>query len=123
MAVERQPRYINAFLDEKPTLAELCEHVRVGVEWRVFGELLELDSNKLDDIEKNENCDDSKAMKMFELWFSTKTRTTRRKIIETLREEAISENTVAVNYEKALTTKCEYIYIYIVYTILFYIFM
>ena len=108
MALERPTTYFDAFLNEKPTVAELCELVRVGAKWHELGILLELDSVNLNGIDElNKDCD-FKAMRMFELWLRTKPNATRRQIIETLKEEDIDMNAVAVDYKEALTTKCEY---------------
>ena len=107
MALEGPPRYFDALLNEKPTVAELYEFVRVGAKWLELGILLELDSVNLNGIDElNKDCD-FKAKKMFELWLTTKHSATRRQIIETLKKEAIGMNAVAVDYEKALETKCE----------------
>lgn len=75
------------------------------MKWRVFGIALELDSDQLDDIEKRNKDYELKAMRMFELWLSTKPSTTRREIIETLKKKAIGQNVIADSYEKALKTK------------------
>ena len=37
-------------LEEKPTLDELCEHIRIGSKWYQLGVLLKLNDVKLDDI-------------------------------------------------------------------------
>ena len=107
MAFEGRPTYSNDFLNEKPTVAELCEHVRIGTKWYVLGTLLDLDTMELNGIDElNKDCG-FKATKMFELWVRTKTNATRRQIIETLKKKAVGMNAVAVDYEKALEAKCE----------------
>lgn len=42
--------YFNQFLDVKPTLDELCEHIKVNMKWYKFGLLLKLDTTKLEAI-------------------------------------------------------------------------
>ena len=94
--------YFNQFLNGKPTLAELCEHVRINTKWYKFGVLLELDTTKLDGIEQQYKESDVKAVKMFELWLSSKPKAMRREIIATLRKDAIGENTIAEQYQSVL---------------------
>ena len=94
--------YFNQFLNGKPTLAELCEHVRINTKWYKFGVLLEVDTTKLDGIEQQYKESDVKAVKMFELWLSSKPKTMRREIIATLRKDAIGENTIAEQYQSVL---------------------
>ena len=108
MALEERPTFVNDFLNEKPTVAELCEYVRVGEKWYILGTLLELAAVDLHGIDEQCKDQDLKATKMFELWLSTKPNTTRRQIIETLKKGAVGKNAVAVEYETALTTKCKY---------------
>ena len=94
--------YFNQFLNGKPTLAELCEHVRVGIKWYTFGVLLKLDTTKLDSIRLMNEESDVKAIKMFELWLNSKPKATRRDIIDTLQKDTIAENTIAEQYESVL---------------------
>ena len=102
MAVGGNLTGFEAFLNEKPTLDELCRHVRVETKWYEFGVLLKLDIIKLDGIRLMNENSVFKAIKMFELWFSSNPTATRREIIETLRTEAIGEKTIAEDYNKAL---------------------
>ena len=94
--------YFNQFLNGKPTLDELCEHVRIDTKWYKFGVLLKLDTTKLDGIEQQYKESDVKALKMFELWLSSKPKAMRREIIETLQKPTIEENVIAEEYKKAL---------------------
>ena len=99
--------FFNQFLNGKPTLHELCEHVRIDTKWYKFGVLLKVDITNLDGLEQlNKGCD-IKALKMFESWLSINPKATRQQVIETLQKEAIGENTVAEKYIKALT-ECKY---------------
>ena len=113
MAVVGELTGFEAFLNEKPTLDELCRHVRVETKWYAFGVLLKLDIIKLDCIRLMNEDGVFKAIKMFELWLSSNPTATRREIIETLRTETISEKTIAEDYNKALKeskTYCNCIY-------------
>lgn len=103
MAVGGELAGFDMFLNEKPTLDELYEHARVGTKWYNFGVLLKLDANKLNSIRVMNEDTDFKVVKMFELWLSTNPNARRREIIETLTMKAFGENTLAANYQKALT--------------------
>ena len=94
-------------LEEKPTLDELCEHIRIGSKWYQLGILLKLDPKKLrDDIQKlPENCT-YKTSRMFELWLDTNPNATRRQVIDALRKEVIEEITIAHDYEEMLRKSC-----------------
>ena len=94
--------YFDQFLNGKPTVHELYEHVRVGTNWHKLGVLLKLDIKKLNDIRSLNEDSDFKSLKMFELWLSSKPNATRREIIETLKKDAIGEITVAERYRVAL---------------------
>ena len=91
------------FLNGKPTVNELYEHVRVGTNWHKLGVLLKLDIIKLNDIRQLSEDSDFKALKMFELWLSSNPNATRREIIETLQKDALKENTIAEEYKMAST--------------------
>ena len=94
--------YFDQFLNGKPTVHELYEHVRVGTNWHKLGVLLKLDIKKLNDIRSLNEDSDFKSLKMFELWLSSKPNATRREIIETLKKPAISENAIAEQYKETL---------------------
>ena len=102
MASSIQSNYFDQFLNGKPTVHELYEHVRVGTNWHKLGVLLKLDIKKLNDIRSLNEDSDFKSLKMFELWLSSKPNATRREIIETLKKDAIGEITVAERYRVAL---------------------
>ena len=107
----------DSFLNEKPTLTELLQHVSISTKWYQFGMLLEINSAKLDYIEQDYQGSDMKALKMFELWLSSNPSASRKQIIDTLKTEAIGENTVAEEYWKTLieskTLLCIYNYVII----------
>ena len=92
----------DAFLNGKPSLAELCKHVSISTKWYQIGVLLEINSAKLDGIEKDCQGSDMKALKMFEFWLSSNPSASRKQIIDTLKTKSIGENTVAEEYQKAL---------------------
>ena len=82
-------------LEEKPTLDELCEHIRIGGKWYQLGIQLKLNAKKLEGIHKLP--DDSTYM--FELWLDTKPDATRRQVVDALRKVEI---TVSHEYEQTL---------------------
>ena len=92
----------DAFLNGKPTVCELLKHVNINTKWYQFGVLLKLSTAKLDGIDKDFSTSDRKALKMFDLWLSSKPFGTRKQIIDTLKTEIISENTIAEKYQKTL---------------------
>ena len=102
MAASVSSNYFDQFLNGKPTVHELYEHVRVGTNWHKLGILLKLDIKKLNDIRSLNEDSDFKSLKMFELWLSSKPNATRREIIETLKKDVIGEITVAERYRVAL---------------------
>ena len=103
MAVGGKLKNFDDFLNDKPTLSELCEHVILGTDWYVFGVLLELDSTKLDAIRlTNEDSLLFKTTKMFELWLDTNPYPTRKQIIDTLEKDAIGKNGVAKKYKEVI---------------------
>ena len=102
------PTYFDQFLNGKPSVHELYEHVRVGTNWQKLGVLLKLDITKLNDIKLLNEDSDIKSLKMFELWLSSKPNPTRREIIETLKKPGISGNAIAEQYKEILPeSKCE----------------
>ena len=92
----------DAFLNGKPTLNELFKHVGISTKWYQFGVLLEINSAKLDGIDKDYQGSDMKTLKMFDLWLSSNPSASRKQIIDTLKTESISENTIAEEYQKIL---------------------
>ena len=97
--------YFEEILEEKPTLDELCEHIRIGSKWYLLGIQLKLSAKKLEDIHKLPDDSTRKATKMFELWLNTKPDATRRQVVDALTKEVIEEITVAHDYEQTLRRK------------------
>ena len=89
-------------LEEKPTLDELCEHIRIGSKWYQLGVQLKLNAKKLEDIHKLPDDSTYKTTKMFELWLDTNPNATRRQVVDALRKGVIEEITVAHEYEQTL---------------------
>ena len=87
-------------LEEKPTLAELCEHIRIGSKWYQLGILLKLDSKKLNDIQKLPEDSSYKTAKMFELWLDINPCATRKQVIDALGKEVIGKINVAQQYKQ-----------------------
>ena len=101
-----------AFLNGKPTLNELFQHVSISTKWYQFGVVLEINSTKLDSIDKDYRDSNMKALKMFDLWLSSNPSASRKQIIDTLKTEAIGENTVAEEYWKTLIKSKTFLCIY-----------
>ena len=102
MAKSKEISFHN-FLSHRPALDELIEQVNVGTKWYLFGTLLHLDDKRLDGIDQLPGHDDThKTLKMFQHWLNTTPTASRRQVLEVLRKRAISEHTVADEYEKYL---------------------
>ena len=93
-------------LEEKPSLDELCEHIRIGSKWYQLGIQLKLNAKKLEDIHKLPDDSTYKTTKMFELWLDTKPDATRRQVVDALKKKVIEENTIAHEYELVMLRKC-----------------
>ena len=91
-------------LEEKPSLDELCEHVRIGVKWRQLGIQLKLDATQLTVIDAEQHNVSDKTSEMFHLLLTTKPQTTRRQVLKVLRKRSVSENALANDYEEWLYT-------------------
>ena len=90
----------DSFLDQRPTLPELTEHVNVGTEWRKVGIQLKLNPGRLNAIDVECADTDAKLSKMYELWLSTTPDATRRQLLQVLRLSSIAEHTIASKYEE-----------------------
>ena len=89
-------------LNERPSLAELCEYVPISIKWYQMGIQLELNTRRLKEIEKLQIDVMDKMTKMYEVWLDTNPQATRRQIVDTLRKKAIEEMTLAHEYETKL---------------------
>ena len=90
------------FLDETTSLAELTRHVRVGNKWHVLGTLLELDHKELNSLKDKPVDDTDKTVQMFGLWLAKDSNTSRRRLLQDLKEGAVGENGIAHKYEEYL---------------------
>lgn len=103
LAMATRDHFFEKILDVKPSLDELCEHIRLGTKWYEFGVLLKLDVKELEAIDQEPNKrPERKALQMFQLWLDTTANATRRQVIDTLRREVIGEVVLADNYIKAI---------------------
>ena len=98
--------FFEEIIEEKPSLSELCEHVRIGSKWYQLGIILKLDSMSLERIETLSGDLTYKTAKMFELWLRTNPHPTRRQIIDALRSDFIGEKSISIKYEKILRKLC-----------------
>ena len=89
-------------LSGKPTLDELCADVPISTNWYIMGTQLKLNVKKLNEIEDLPKPVPYKVSKMYELWLDTKTQATRRQIVNTLKLEAVSQMSLAQQYETKL---------------------
>ena len=92
-------------LEERPTLKELCENVRIG-NWYQLGIQLDIDHDSLDDIDYLSKDYIHKMTKMFALWLERNSHATRRQVIDALKRESVRRNATAHDYEKALKMSC-----------------
>ena len=92
----------DAMLSGKPTLDELCEHVRISYYWYKIGVLLKLKLTDLNYIEMVCKDYDFKVLRMFELWLNTNPKATRKELIDVLKKPVIGENANAERYLMAL---------------------
>ena len=93
---------LEEILNERPSLAELCEYVPISTKWYQMGIQLELNTRRLKEIEKLQIDVMDKVTKMYEVWLDTNPQATRRQIVDTLRKKAIEEMTLAHEYETKL---------------------
>ena len=94
-------------LNEEPSLQELCEHIRLGPNWELFGGQLGLDPIELESIDQSKKHDRYKTREMFKLWLNTNSHPTRKQIVDTLRSNVIGKNSTADNYEKTMLNNCK----------------
>ena len=91
---------------EKPTLDELCENVRIGGKWYQLGIQLKLDAKELDYIDEQSRDNSYKTTKMFQLLLTTNPQITRQDILRGLRRRVVNENNIANEYERTLKKSC-----------------
>ena len=93
---------LEEILNERPSLAELCEYVPISTKWYQMGVQLKLNTRRLKKIEKLQINVMDKVTKMYEVWLDTNPQATRRQIVDTLRKKSIEEMTLAREYETKL---------------------
>lgn len=89
------------FLDCKPLLSELTEHV-ITNKWFMLGIHLKCDVNKLDEIESIEGSNEDRTRKMFQYWLETTPTASRRQLLDALEKRRVSESNVAKKYKNHL---------------------
>ena len=82
-----------AYLDQKPCLEELLEHIDVNNVWIMFGLMLQMDKKDFHKLPREAH----KPQAAIELWLGTPG-ASRRQLLETLR----NGSDFADNYEKRL---------------------
>ena len=90
---------VPGFFNQRPSLAELMEHVNVSTKWRQVGIQLELGPKRLDAIEADCGDTNTKLSKMYEEWLNSTPNATRRQLLEVLRRSSINELYIANKYE------------------------
>lgn len=92
-------------LAHKPSLAEVCEHVRT-TRWFQLGVQLGLDEIDLEEIEEDRSSGDEKRTSVYQLWFRTQPKATRGQLLTALKSTAVGEyGRVAKGYENILRKK------------------
>ena len=87
------------YLNQKPELSDLCEHVRIQ-DWYQLGLQLRIDSIHLNEITCDNKSEVMKRTKMFELWLRTNPKASVGQLVEALRRKSIQENTIADEFEQ-----------------------
>lgn len=98
---EALPDPLCKLLDEKPSLSEICEHVRT-IKWFQLGIQLELDDSELREIKEDNNSVADRRTAMYQLWFRTQPKRNRRQLLNALKSKAVSEYKIASDYEEIL---------------------
>ena len=88
-----------AYLNQKPLLSDLCEHVRTG-RWYMLGIQLDIDTIYLNDIQVEHHSEDKRRARMFEEWLRVNPEASVSQLIEALRKESVQENVIAYKIEK-----------------------
>ncbi|XP_019860544.1 PREDICTED: uncharacterized protein PFB0145c-like [Amphimedon queenslandica] len=86
------------FLDHKPVIDQMIQHVDLGNAWIVFGLVLVLEKRKLDQLLNSPNFSD-KFVEIFEQWLNTTSIDGKRQLLENLRGHVLKP---FAEYEKKL---------------------
>ena len=87
------------YLNQKPELSDLCEHVRT-LNWYQLGLQLGIDSIDLGQITRDNKSEDMKRTRMFEAWLRTNPKASVRQLVEALRSNSVQENAIAKEFEQ-----------------------
>ena len=90
---------------KKPELDVLITHART-TKWYTLGVLLGLDPSKLDAIRRENQDEDERLLKIYELWLATNPNATYNDMIEALEHKPLEEITVAADLRTFLTGTC-----------------
>ena len=87
-----------AYLNQKPLLSDLCEHVRTE-RWYMLGIQLDIDTVCLNDIQVENQSEEKRRARMFEKWLRVNPEASVIQLIEALRKESVKENAIAHKIE------------------------
>ena len=90
---------IKPYLNQRPLLSDLCNHVRTN-RWYVLGIQLDIDTVCLNDIQVENHSEEKRRAKMFEEWLRRNPKASVGQLIEALRKESIQEYVIAYKIEK-----------------------
>ena len=99
-----------SYLNEKPLLSDLCNHVRTN-RWYQLGIQLDIDLVFLNDIQVENLSEEKRRSKMFEEWLRVNPKASVRQLIEALRKESVQENLIAHKMEKIYQSRYNGIYL------------
>ena len=88
-----------SYLNEKPLLSDLCNHVRTN-RWYQLGIQLDIDTVCLNDIQVEHHSEEKRRTKMFEEWLRVNPKASVGQLIEALRKASVQENVIAHKMEK-----------------------
>ena len=83
-----------AYLNQKPLLSDLCEHVRTE-RWYMLGIQLDIDTVCLNDIQIENQSEGKRRSKLFEEWLRVNPEASVGQLIEALRKQSVKENVIA----------------------------
>lgn len=81
-------------------LSELIEHAPVGCKWNELGLQLNIDPNKLNNIDNDNQAVTRKVTAMYETWLQIDPNATRKQLIDALRKTSVERDALASHYER-----------------------
>ena len=93
-----------SYLNEKPLLSDLCNHVRTN-RWYLLGIQLDIDLVFLNDIQVENHSEEKRRSKMFEEWLRVNPEASVGQLIEALKTESVQENSIAYDIEQIYKLK------------------